>query len=269
MTVTDHAPADYAADLDFTLRQCDVLQRDSETMAKSALHESQHMQQIAERADEAAQNCRTIAGSVQELSGTIGAIVNDLSNYDEMNGRARETFAKSNEIIETLASSSQAIGSVIDLIKTIASQTNLLALNATIEAARAGEAGRGFAVVAAEVKKLSTDTAAATDQIAQQVDDMRTAVEKITQHSQDMSQAVDGMTAAAQSIGDSVRDQKNAADEIAQTTHGIADDVNALTQSVHELTNSNMQTQMTVETTVSNIEVLQMRLAGLKAKLAG
>ena len=59
------------------------------------------------------------------------------------------------------------IGVVIDLINDIAAQTNLLALNATIEAARAGEAGKGFAVVATEVKSLASQTATATEEIAQ------------------------------------------------------------------------------------------------------
>ncbi|MCB2015406.1 MAG: PAS domain-containing methyl-accepting chemotaxis protein [Sphingobium sp.] len=53
---------------------------------------------------------------------------------------------------------------IVTTINGIASQTKLLALNATIEAARAGEAGRGFAVVASEVKKLATETQAATEQ---------------------------------------------------------------------------------------------------------
>ncbi|WP_294395322.1 PAS domain-containing methyl-accepting chemotaxis protein [uncultured Sphingomonas sp.] len=51
---------------------------------------------------------------------------------------------------------------IVGWINGIADQTNLLALNATIEAARAGDAGRGFAVVAQEVKRLASDTQAAT-----------------------------------------------------------------------------------------------------------
>jgi methyl-accepting chemotaxis protein len=63
-----------------------------------------------------------------------------------------------------LATTMDELGGIVSTISGIARQTNLLALNATIEAARAGEAGRGFAVVASEVKKLSSETKAATEQ---------------------------------------------------------------------------------------------------------
>jgi methyl-accepting chemotaxis protein len=67
--------------------------------------------------------------------------------------------------------SHESIGEVMGLIQNIAAQAKLLALNATIEAPRAGEAGKSFAVAANEVKSLSTQTAKATEEIADQIGD--------------------------------------------------------------------------------------------------
>jgi methyl-accepting chemotaxis protein len=74
-----------------------------------------------------------------------------------------------------LATSTQAIEDMSNMIKKIAEQTNLLALNASIEAARVGAAGRGFAVVAEEVKKLANQSETATRDIQRSVQTMKKA----------------------------------------------------------------------------------------------
>ncbi|WP_442793246.1 MULTISPECIES: methyl-accepting chemotaxis protein [unclassified Pseudomonas] len=92
-----------------------------------------------------------------------------------------EVLESASEAVLQVASDSQAIEGIIEVINAIAERTNLLALNAAIEAARAGEFGRGFAVVADEVRSLANRTQESTREISGMIAKLQTGAGKTAQ----------------------------------------------------------------------------------------
>jgi methyl-accepting chemotaxis protein len=103
------------------------------------------------------------------LEGKAGAI-----ETQEIIQRLAGEIETAANVIQSLVSETNNIGSVLESIQGIAEQTNLLALNAAIEAARAGESGRGFAVVADEVRTLAQRTQTSTIDIQSLVERLQT-----------------------------------------------------------------------------------------------
>ncbi|WP_260958701.1 methyl-accepting chemotaxis protein [Pseudomonas citri] len=138
-------------------------QRQGTELVATAINQmSATVREVAQSTNDAAHmsqqvNISTAQGR-EEIEGTIGLI-------RQLSGQAEETA----QIIDDLKHESDAISSVLDVIRGIAEQTNLLALNAAIEAARAGDHGRGFAVVASEVRTLAQKTQESTGNIQQMI----------------------------------------------------------------------------------------------------
>lgn len=125
------------------------------------------------------------------------------------------------QVVNNIASNSEKINKITEVIEGIANKTNLLSLNAAIEAARAGEHGKGFAVVADEVGKLALNSAESSQEIAilvkQAVEEARSAVTAVGDVSKDMlgiereTQATDEML---QRIASALEEQSNAVEQI-------------------------------------------------------
>jgi len=82
------------------------------------------------------------------------------------------------------------IRTIANQIRVISEKTNLVAWNATFKASRAGAFGKGFAVVANEIKTLSKDTVAATQDITEQIKVVESLTGNASSAVSNLSQAI-------------------------------------------------------------------------------
>ncbi|MBP2242078.1 methyl-accepting chemotaxis protein [Cytobacillus eiseniae] len=137
--------------------------------------------------------------------------------------------------IQHLNERSLEIGTIIEVITSIANQTNLLALNAAIEAARAGEHGKGFTVVAEEVRQLAEQSKNSADQIVKLIHEIQVDTNIVNKNMDENIKEVALGKSVINTTGEAFGKISNAVEKVnAQTQEvaGTAEQISANTQQV-------------------------------------
>lgn len=236
--------------------QFDELRSTVETMVSG----NREIDRAARSTQEAANHT---GAEISESCTLMSTAVQHISDLTDAVARIEERLSSFNSVI-------RQIGSVSNVIETIAKQTRLLSLNAAIEAARAGEAGKGFAVVAGEVKTLADETRKATDQIGSTIKDLGTQIEALISESSQVavhaghaksgtarleevvanaSQAFGVMGREIDAIARSAAENLNHCDTTLAEIEGLAEGVN-LSSSNLEHADKRVQTLLTLSETL-------------------
>ncbi len=196
------------------------------------------LNQLSASADEVSRSAAETASRTKEASTATDegtrVMASSQQTIQRLTGQIEATANK----IQVLKQSSENIGSVMEVIRSIAEQTNLLALNAAIEAARAGEQGRGFAVVADEVRSLAQKTQNSTEEIES----------IITQ----LQKAADEAHISMNTSTESVQETIDASSHMEKTLSSISDNVATINDMTHQIATASSE-QSSVANEVSRI----------------
>jgi PAS domain-containing protein len=219
--------------------------------------------------EEASTNVVAAASSADELSAAIAEMSRQLGQTTGALRLAASEAQSTNDQISGLSHSSQKIGDVVQLIRSIAGQTNLLALNATIEAARAGEAGRGFAVVASEVKSLAVQTAKATEEISAQIVSVQESTKSAVDAIQRISTRMQDIDRHASAVAASVEQQSAATSEISRSVSSAAQGTGDVVAVLDQLAGAATNTRQSAESVLGVSESVGKAVSNLRVEVEG
>ncbi len=222
------------------------------------------IQDNMDKAEEGTKRMLEVSQSTGEVVSEGSRVVRELKEQSEQVEKESGTTVR---VIENLTAKVGEVQSFVGSILSISNQTNLLALNASIEAARAGEAGKGFAVVAEEIRQLSEQTKAASNNITHIIGELNedtkqanesieisvASVSKQNRMIEDTREKFERVSEEVSELADNIRNVEGIIEGILASTTTISDNISQLSATSEEVAASSTEGLKTFEATVNDM----------------
>lgn len=185
------------------------------------------LQKFSDTSQKIENTTHDILDSINRSSEKIDGIS---SQFEALNRKMEEIQSQRREMdreMKELENFIKKIKGFVQDIQDISDHTNLLSFNASIEAAHAGSAGAGFRIIANEVKKLSEQTRATSEDITRHIENLNNGVEAVIRgnaHYDDFLNQIKGLT---QHSNEYLEDIKRDSMNNAQATENMYHDMKA------------------------------------------
>jgi len=222
------------------LRSLQEITASTEYLASEAERGNSQLWDINEKISEIRRHTGDASGSITDCVTESKHGIDIIEALKEKSIQTEQITFGVGQKIYTLEDRTRRINDLLSSIQDVAEQTGLLSLNASIEAARAGEHGRGFSVVADEIRKLSTNTKNASEEIAALLNDI----------SRDVVSTGQQMRVAEESL----REQSSHVENTIQSFYHIRDNIALVADSIHRVNETIHIVEQSKETLLSTVE---------------
>lgn len=210
-----------------------TLMEASNTAASSVYEMNASISEVEKSSREAA----AISGGVlKDAEFGMASAADAISGMDEIRKSSRIT----SDVVISLSTKAENIGTILKVITDVNEQTNLLALNAAIIAAQAGDHGKGFAVVAGEIKELADRTKNSTGEISRLINGVQ----------EETKRAVNAIAATERNIEEGVLLSTKSGEALQKIVAGVkssTEQINAIARATTEQTTGSSLINESVE----------------------
>ncbi|MBF0146056.1 MAG: HAMP domain-containing protein [Magnetococcales bacterium] len=242
-------------------------------IAHAAQSASNNVKEIAALSADVSQRTLRVREGLDQVNATVQDVIkagNDMKtsamHVKKCSSRAMdaaditaETAANADRTMLEMTQAATEIGSIVNIIRLIASHSQMVAINAAIEAGRAGESGKGFIAVAKEVRELAIRTEQATLKISGMITHVQENAAKASNAIIEMTAITKQIVAANQEIEQAVKTQGIALTRIDNATENVHRETRILMEQAAGIGQAAQQTaHSAAEAADSNQEIARL-----------